>query len=200
MTAPATTPAELERERLLCERARSGDRSALAELLRQHGPRLYRSVLLPRLGSVSAAEEALSQTYVTVVERIGRFEWRGLGFYPWLRSVGWHVAIDQLRRRRKETLFEPSALEREFDEQSAELPADALEARDLERARQRAQELLATINPRYAQALRLRVFEGQPRELVAQTMGVSVATFDVLLHRATAALQRALSLPGDARP
>ena len=37
---------ELAEERQLCERAQTGDRDALGAILRQHGPRLYRSVLL----------------------------------------------------------------------------------------------------------------------------------------------------------
>ena len=50
------------RRKCLCLAAQGGDRKALGELLRRHGPRLYRAVLLPRLGSAAAAEEALSLT------------------------------------------------------------------------------------------------------------------------------------------
>ncbi|HEV8551219.1 MAG TPA: hypothetical protein VGQ57_19360, partial [Polyangiaceae bacterium] len=64
------TPAELEAEEELCTRARAGDREALGSLLEKHGPRLYRAVLLPRLGNRGLAEEALSLTYLRVVERI----------------------------------------------------------------------------------------------------------------------------------
>jgi len=53
--------------------------------------------------------------------------------------------------------------------------------------------LLSTLNPRYAQAIRLRVLEEQSREDAARALGVSVATFDVVLHRALAALKRALA-------
>ncbi|HET9931176.1 MAG TPA: sigma-70 family RNA polymerase sigma factor, partial [Polyangiaceae bacterium] len=82
MTEQGALP--LERERVLAARAQDGDRDALAELLRLHGPRLYRSVLLPRLGSHAAAEDALSVTYMKVVERIAQFSWQEVGFYPWL--------------------------------------------------------------------------------------------------------------------
>ncbi len=191
---------ELELERALCERARAGDRDALASLLRQHGPRLYRTVLLPRLGNRSAAEEALSQTYVKVVEHIEKFSWQSFGFYPWFRRVGWHVAIDQLRKRRRETLFEPDDLERELNQASADASPPELEELDLARARERVERLLDTLNPRYALAIRLRVLQEQPRESVAGTLGVSVATFDVVLHRAMAALQRALAKDGGVEP
>ncbi|HET9959372.1 MAG TPA: sigma-70 family RNA polymerase sigma factor [Polyangiaceae bacterium] len=191
----------LEAERALCERARAGDRVALAQLLRSHGPRLYRSVLLPRLGSTAAAEDALSQTYVKVVERISQFSWQSVGFYPWLRSVGMHVAIDALRRRKRETLFEPSDLEREI-ELAPEDAGDpkAVEEHDLARARARVEGLLDGLNPRYAMAIRLRVLEQRPREEVAGILKVSVATFDVVLHRALAALKKAISAQEVAAP
>jgi RNA polymerase sigma-70 factor (ECF subfamily) len=189
--------AELEVERELCERARAGDRAALSTLLRLHGPRVYRSVLLPRLGSAAAAEDALSQTYVRVVERITQFVWQNVGFYPWLRQVALHVAIDQLRKRKRETLFEPSDLERELESSDGNADSAAeLERRDLERARERVHAVIESLNPRYALAIRLRILEEQPREVAAQALGVTVATFDVVLHRAMAALKKAL---GDSR-
>ena len=46
---------ERERDRGLVARAQAGDRGALGELLRNHGPLLFRSVLLPRLGSGDAS-------------------------------------------------------------------------------------------------------------------------------------------------
>ncbi|MGC4088820.1 MAG: RNA polymerase sigma factor [Polyangiaceae bacterium] len=188
---------ELERERLLAARAQNGDRDALAELLRLHGPRLFRSVLLPRLGSRAAAEDALSVTYMKVVERIGQFSWQEVGFYPWLRSVGLHVAIDQLRKRRRESLFQPEDLERELSE-----PADSgvdnafSEQHDLEVARARVHAVLSKLNPRYEKAIRLRILEEQSREAAAAALEVSVATFDVVLHRAMTALKKALAESG----
>lgn len=191
---------ELDGERERCERARAGDRDALASLLREHGPRLYRSVLLPRLGSAAAAEEALAQTYVKVVERITQFTWQNAGFYPWLRTVALHVAIDQLRKRKREMLFEPADLERELDRGEHDGDPDALERYDLQQSRQRVEALLSQINPRYALAIRLRVLEERSRESAAAELGVSVGTLDVVLHRAMAALKKALRAPGDQEP
>lgn len=189
--------AELEEERQLCERAHAGDRAALGTLLRRHGPRLYRSVLLPRLGSVAAAEEALSATYVRVVERFGQFTWQSVGVYPWLRTVALHVALDQLRRRKREVLFEPADLEREVDGAGrGGEPPELLEQRDLATARARVDTVLGRINPRYALVIRLRVLEERSREEAARELGVTVATLDVVLHRALAALRKALDSEG----
>jgi RNA polymerase sigma-70 factor (ECF subfamily) len=187
------TPAELDAEQRLCEKARQGDRVALGALLEQHGPRLYRAVLLPRLGNRALAEEALSLTYLRVVERIGSFEWQSVGIYPWLRVVAMRIALDQIRARQREVLFDSAALEREVDEAERETrDAAALETHDLRVARERVLSLLGRLNPRYAQAIRLRVIEERPRAEAAVELGVSVGTFDVVLHRAMAALRKVL--------
>lgn len=186
--------AELQRERELCELAQRGDRAALGQLLRNHGPRLFRAVLLPRLGSRAAAEEALSVTYLKVVERFEQFSWQSVGVYPWLRVVALRVALDQLRSRKRETLFQPEDLEREIDQSEREArDAVASEAHDLALAKERVALLLGRLHPRYAKALTLRVVEERPREECAAALEVSTATFDVVLHRAVAALKKELA-------
>jgi len=181
-------------ERALVAKAQAGDKKALGELLMRYGPVLYRSVLLPRLGSEAAARDALSETYAKVVERIGQFTWQNVGFYPWLRVVALRVALDALRARKRLVLWEAEDVEREVDEVATHTPVDQRLSmlRDEEAARARLKEALARVHPRYARAIELRVLEERPREEVAKLLLVSPATFDVLLHRALAALRKAL--------
>ncbi len=186
-------------DRDLVTRAQAGDKRALGELLQRHGTSLYRSVLLPRLGSEAAAKEALSETYAKVVANIAKFTWQNVGFYPWLRTVALRVALDQLRARKRVVLFEEEDLAREVDQASTQTPVEQQisDQRDREAARKKVEEALSRLNPRYATAIRLRILEERPREEVAKTMEVTPATFDVLLHRSIAALKKALSVTGD---
>lgn len=186
-------------DRDLVARAQTGDRGALGELLKKHGPGLYRSVLLPRLGSEAAAKDALGETYAKVVANIGKFVWQNVGFYPWLRTVALRVALDQLRAKKRIVLFEEDDLARELDATSTATPVDdrVSDARDRDAARKKVEEALAKINPRYAHVIRLRVLDEAPREDVARELGVTPATFDVLLHRAIAALKKALGEQSD---
>lgn len=178
-------------EQDLCEQAVSGSRSALGQLLERHGPRLYRTFLLPRLGNAAVAEEALGITYTKVVERISKFQWRDVGFYPWLRTVALRVAIDLLRSRKREVLFSPTDLENELSDCFMhERTPDEWQENDLATAQRRVVELLIQIHPRYADAIRYRVLEGRSRELSAEALGVTTATFDVVLHRALVALRK----------
>jgi RNA polymerase sigma-70 factor (ECF subfamily) len=184
----------LERERLLVARAHAGDRKAVGELLATHGPPLYRTVLLPRLGSEAAARDALSEVYARVVERIGQFRWQNVGFYPWLRVVAMRVSIDHLRARKRLLIWEAEDVEREVDAAQSATPVDdkLAQHRDRQAARAKVQAALSRIHPRYARAIQLRVLEERPRDEVAQLLEVTPATFDVVLHRAMQALRRTL--------
>ncbi|WP_240488781.1 RNA polymerase sigma factor [Labilithrix luteola] len=186
-------------DRGLVERAHAGDRKALGELLHKYGPGLYRSVLLPRLGSEAAAKDALAETYAKVVANIGKFTWQNVGFYPWLRTVALRVALDQLRAKKRLVLFEEDDLEREVDAAQSETPVEQRisDHRDRDAARKKVEDALRSINPRYARAIQLRVLEERPREEVARELGVTPATFDVLLHRAIASLKKTLEVKGD---
>ena len=188
-----------EEERELVARAQAGDRAALGELLNRHGPMLYRSVLLPRLGSEAAAKDALGETYARVVEKLDRFVWQNVGFYPWLRVVALRVALDALRARKRLVLWEAEDVEREVDASATATPVDQRlsERRDREAARAKVEDALSRIHPRYAKVIRMRILEERPREEVAAELEVTPATFDVLLHRAVASLKKALSAEDD---
>jgi RNA polymerase sigma factor (sigma-70 family) len=187
---------EREVDRQLCVRAQDGDKQALAEILRKYGPLLFRTVLLPRLGSEAAAQDALADTYMRVLERFHQFEWRGCGVYPWLRVIAMRIALDALRSKKRETLFEPADLTRAVDEAERDLheglDEQLCEKRDREVARKRLDEALGSINQRYAKAIRLRVLQEKTREEAAEILGVTVPTFDVVLHRALSSLRKAI--------
>ena len=191
---------DLEIERVWVDRAKTGDRAALESILLRYGQVLYRAVLLPRLGDEARAKDALADTYARVVVAITRYEWHPAGIYPWLRTIAFHVAIDQLRARKRETPFDVDDLTREADDRADVAGTDVayLEAEESKRAKARVEQALAKLHPRYAEAIRLRVLQELPREEVAKQLGATPATFDVILHRAMAALRKALA--ADAPP
>jgi RNA polymerase sigma-70 factor (ECF subfamily) len=103
------------------------------------------------------------------------------------------IALDQIRARKRELLFDAGDLEREVDQAEVEArDAATLERHDLAVARSRVESLLHRLHPRYAQAIRLRVLEERPRAEAAAELGVALGTFDVVLHRAMAALRKVL--------
>ena len=179
-------------ERSLVERVRKRDRGALAELYRAYAGQVYSRVLLPRLGDAAAAEDALAETFRAVFERIDRYEDQGRGIWSWIARVAANKAMDMHRASARsgrvlaswEGLIAPL---REPEEQ----PVEAAErARETARLRERVQAALGRVNPRYRQAITLRIFEERPREECAQIMDVKTGTFDVVMLRALRAFRK----------
>jgi RNA polymerase sigma-70 factor (ECF subfamily) len=117
--------------------------------------------------------------------------------------VALRIALDQLRARRREVLYQPEDLEREIDRAEREVDGsrgDAATAsrEDAEDARARLDRALEKLNPRYKLAIVRRVIEEKTREDAARELNVTVATFDVVLHRAMTALRKELDIASKA--
>jgi RNA polymerase sigma factor (sigma-70 family) len=182
----------LREEERLVERARAGDREALRPLLERYGPLLYSTVILPRLGNEAEAEDVLRDTLLAAVDHLSGFEWQGRSIYFWMRQIAVRKIIDVHRRaRRGERLVQ--ALTAELDViQPEPVAADEalIAAEERARNRQRIAETLADLNPRYAEAIRLRLVEERSRPDCAERLGVTVGTFDVLFFRALQAFRK----------
>jgi RNA polymerase sigma-70 factor, ECF subfamily len=88
------------RVRELVERAQGGDRSALEELYLLHFDRIY-SYLHLSVGTRHDAEDLTTQTFVKMLEAIGRFQWRSVPFSAWLFRIAHNLAIDHFRANRR---------------------------------------------------------------------------------------------------
>lgn len=171
------------------ERIRRGDRRAFAEIYAEYAPSLYAQVLLPRLGSPSAAEEALAETFRAALERLGGFRPQGGGLFAWLATIAMNKAADFHRERARTGKALAS-----FEALIAPLRESGAEAhRTLEQRRLRAaiDQVLSEVSPRYRRAIELRILEDQEREECARRMEISVGGFDVLVLRALRAFRAA---------
>lgn len=176
----------LVQERDLVKRARKGEREAVAALYRAFAPRLYRTVLMPKLGNAQAAEDALSETFRTALEKLASFEDQGRSMYFWLARIATHKATDmhrvKARTRRALTSFEE--LLGPLRGSSPRPEKDLVEAERQTQLKDAIATVLPQLNPRYARAIELRFFEERSREACASEMNVKIGTFDVVLLRA----------------
>lgn len=148
---------------------------------------------MPRLANPTAAEDALSETFRTAIERFEQYRDQPAGIYPWLARIGQNKAID-MHRVRATTGRKLIDLTDLFLPLMEKVPgADELLELKLEEGGLSAkmQECLKSLNPRYQKALELRFLEEKSREDCAQLLQVKVATFDVLLLRAVRSLRKA---------
>jgi len=178
----------LEEERVVVERLRNGDRSAFAILYGWYGDRIYRQAILPRLPNRELAEDCLKDTFRTALEKIGSFQLVDRSIFFWLRRIAVNKAIDVHRaQQRDRALADAVQADPEPLTQAPPRPDRGLEVRDTARE---VETSLERMNPRYAEALRLRLIEGRSREECAESFGVTVGNFDVILHRAAQAFRK----------
>lgn len=179
----------LEQERVVIERLQAGDRAAFATLYGWYGDRIYRQAILPRLPDRTLAEDALREAFRTVLEKIGTYTPQNRSIFFWIRRIAINKAIDIHRRHKRDRALAEAVQQEPADalHQRPERPDRGLELADLRRD---IETSLTRINDRYATALRLRLLEERSREECAELLGIKIATFDVLLHRASKAFRK----------
>lgn len=176
-------------ERLL-RAIRDGDGESFGVLYDRTRGFLLTCVIAPRVGRTDA-DDVLSETYRTALEKIGTFEWRGVGVVRWLASIARRKTLERVRQRARAGTRD-EALDPVFEVPDGVPSAEAemIRREQLVKMKARVEETLSALPERYAEALRLRLVEGLERADCAARLAVSTATFDVVLHRATRAFQR----------
>ena len=103
MTEEATRvrPKEsIDQVRKLVERAQQGDRAALEDLYLIHFDRIY-SYLHMSVGNRHDAEDLTTQTFLKMLESIGKFRWQSAPFSAWLFRIAHNLAMDHFRATRR---------------------------------------------------------------------------------------------------
>src|SRR5919109_644577 len=91
------SPPELRR---LVGLAQRGNREALEELYLLHFDRIY-SYLHLSVGNRHDAEDLTTQTFLKMLEAIGRFRWQSAPFSAWLFRIAHNLAMDHFRASRR---------------------------------------------------------------------------------------------------
>src|SRR3954452_23581178 len=94
-----------ENVRRLVVRAQQGDRDALEELYLIHFDRIY-GYLHMTVGNRHDAEDLTTQTFLKMLESIGRFQFRSAPFSAWLFRIARNLAMDHFRASRRIQLEE----------------------------------------------------------------------------------------------
>jgi RNA polymerase sigma-70 factor (ECF subfamily) len=167
------------------DRAQQGDRAALEELYLIHFDRIY-SYLHMTVGNKHDAEDLTTQTFLKMLESIGRFRWQSAPFSAWLFRIAHNLSMDHFRARRRwqpeEEVPEPIGSE----EPSAELAAMQ------SIGRQSMLELIEKLSPEQQQVLTLKFVFNFGNGEVATILGKTEGAVKSLQHRALASLQKQL--------
>ena len=163
----------------------AGDRSSLEELYLLHFDRIY-SYLHMTVGNRHDAEDLTTQTFLKMLESIGKFRWGSAPFSAWLFRIAHNLAMDHFRAARRvqpeEEVPEPEAGE----DTSAELQAMQ------SIGRQSMLELIEDLSPEQQQVLTLKFVFNFSNGEVATILGKTEGAIKSLQHRALVSLQKQL--------
>jgi RNA polymerase sigma-70 factor (ECF subfamily) len=187
--SPETTESKrdsMENVRKLVERAQQGDRAALEELYLIHFDRIY-SYLHMTVGNRHDAEDLTTQTFLKMLESIGRFRWQSAPFSAWLFRIAHNLSMDHFRSRRR---WQP-------EEEVPELPGTEEPSAELAAmqsiGRQSMLELIDKLSPDHQQVLTLKFVFNFPNADVAKILDKTEGAIKSLQHRALASLQKQIA-------
>ena len=183
MSAPNGGVRAAPEVRSLVVRAQAGDREALEELYLTHFDRIY-SYLHLSVGNRHDAEDLTTQTFLRMLEAIGRFRWQSVPFSAWLFRIAHNLAIDHFRARRRvqpeEEVPEPPGQEESSAEQQA-----------MESIGQAGMlTLIERLSMEQRQVLTLKFLFGFANADVAGILDKTEGAVKSLQHRALASLQK----------
>src|SRR3954447_6385287 len=171
--------------RALVARAQAGERAALEELYLLHFDRIY-SYLHLSVGNRHDAEDLTTQTFLKMLEAIGRFRWQSAPFSAWLFRIAHNLAMDHFRATKR---WQP-------EEDVPEPPADestSAEAGAVQAIGQKSMlELIDELSPEQQQVLTLKFVFNFANAEAATILGKTEGTIKSLQHRALVTLQKQL--------
>ncbi len=176
---------ETKRVRVLVDRARQGERAALEELYLIHFDRIY-SYLHVTVGNRHDAEDLTTQTFLKMLESIGRFRWQSAPFSAWLFRIAHNLSMDHFRANRR---WQP---EEEVPEPDADESTSA-ETGALESIGQKSMlELIDELSREQQQVLTLKFVFNFSNAEAATILDKTEGAIKSLQHRALVSLQKQL--------
>jgi RNA polymerase sigma-70 factor (ECF subfamily) len=179
---------ESEREEPVLQAAHTNDADRPAGdiemIYREHAQSVLRAAYRVT-GNIEDAQDVVQTVFMRLVRRQGGSP---LSDSPghYLHRAAVNAALDVVRSRR-------SRRASNLEDVEPVLAGDATEApdrmQDGDEIRRKVREALATISPKHAEIFVLRYFEGYGNHEIAEMLGTSRSTVNVILHRTRQKLQ-----------
>lgn len=164
--------------------SRAGLKSAFAELVQRHAPRVV-GLCARFVNDTQLGRELAQDTWVLVWQ--GRDKYRGDGFLLWLVTVARNHCRNELRRRKTVVAHRKRALVEETDAGAAQLDGLLVEERQ-----RRVRQALAQLSTPLREALLLRYAEGLRYDEITRVVGAGESTLRSRVHHGLKALKEKL--------
>jgi len=172
--------------------AKSGDRTAFAQLYRTYLPTVYKFLYYRLNSNKAAAEDMTAEVFLRALRKIEDFNWTGADFGSWLLRIARNLVLDNAKssRARLEVLND-------------EMPEDAAgESRSTESAvmelvqNQSVYKAITQLSPDQRDVITMRFIQGMDVSEVAAAMGKKEGTIRTLQFRGLKTLQKLLVRTG----
>lgn len=186
MESSATTDRIRHDYQLVCDARDNGSPKAYADLMASYREPLY-LLLLRMTRNTTTAADLTVDTFSKAFLQLHRYSPTGT-FSSWLFSIGVHIYIDQLRKRKLETVSlgslarggEHETIEYQIPSSQAN-PEEALIRMQRDNA---LREVVAQLKAPYRQMIEMRYYDDLSYEEIAQRIQVPLGTVKIRLKRA----------------
>jgi RNA polymerase sigma-70 factor, ECF subfamily len=190
-------------DRVLIERAQSGDRAAFEVLVQRYDHQVLR-LALNVLGSAEDAQDVYQEAFLKIYRNLPRFRF-DCAFYTWIYRIVTNVCLDHLRRRRSHpedqapVVHTDSADERRsadfFDRQQAAGGGEQNPERNLLGLEigHKIETALQALSPRERVVFEMKHYQGLKLRAIGEALGTTEDTVKNSLFRATRKLRSQLS-------
>jgi RNA polymerase sigma-70 factor (ECF subfamily) len=190
---PVTGKLEPLADEKLVELALDGDEDAYGALVLRYQRRLT-AFLGQLVGDLELARELSQEAFIRAWSALARFDPR-YRFSTWLFRIAHNLGIDQLRRRRLQTV---SLYRTDLDGDEVEVVVAALDKDPLGHLENRAlaeelHQVIDDLRPEYRELVLLRHFAGLSYQEIAEFKDMPLGTVKNKLFRAHSVLRRALA-------
>jgi RNA polymerase sigma-70 factor (ECF subfamily) len=166
--------------------AQAGDRDAFGQLYERLSPKLYSYLYYHLNGRAQLAEDLTEEVFMKVLERLGRYQDRGLPFSAWVFRIAHNHLIDHVRAQPKQGIVSIEDCQ-DLPEQHAERTLDlALTQTELSRA-------IATLTEDQRRVIVLRFLQGMSTAETARSLNKTEDAVKKLQARGLQVLKKQLS-------
>jgi RNA polymerase sigma-70 factor (ECF subfamily) len=177
----------------LVELALDGDQEAYGVLVHRYQRRLT-AFLSQLVGDLEIARELTQEAFIRAWSALDRFDSR-YRFSTWLFRIAHNLGIDQLRRKRLQTipLYRTDSDGEELEVVVADLEKDPLGHLENRALADELREVIDELRPEYRELVLLRHFAGLSYQEIADFKDMPLGTVKNKLFRAHSVLRNALA-------
>lgn len=175
---PAVAGGDTHDDRVLLERARSGDGDAFGEVVRRHQAAVF-NVCYRLLGDPAEAEDAAQEAFLRAHGRLGLFD-LDRPFGPWMRRVAANLCLNRLKARAPAGL----PLDDEQDEPRAAQTLNPEAAREQVERSEAVRAAIGRLPPHYRAVIELRHFQDLAYDEIAAALNLPLSDVKSHLFRA----------------